>query len=283
MTKQKQITLSHSQKQLFKQCKRKWYLKYEKELDDGVKSEALVFDSFVHTILEQYMKSQHSLLSRYIQFNVVLQPIIDEVYDNLEDKEILGADAKYLALRLTTQALRILQKDFKEIFIFDGEPAIELQLTVDGFYTGIIDLIYIDKQDNLVLLDWKTSSKPYTNHQVRQATQLKGYAWLLEQNEVSIDTLAYCVLNKRTQTAQLKKVENNRNYKSFVKDTKETRIDIGSVYLHPGFIRGRQPIKFFRKNEEVCFAYNTVCPFYDHCWSEDVRTIETIDLVPKLN
>lgn len=279
MTKQKQITLSHSQKQLYKQCKRKWYLKYERELDEGIESEALVFGSFVHIILEQYMTGAYHIFRQHTIDKFEVKMLTDKVYDNLEDKEMLNVDSKYLVRELTTQALRVLQADFKEIYIFNDKPAIELQLTVDGFYTGVIDLVYIDKQGKTVLLDWKTTSRLYTKHQVKQHKQLKGYAWLLAQHNVTVDTLACGVIHKVAGIAKIMKVKNNQDYKDFVRDVKEVRLGVETVLrLH----RGESFLECFPRNEEVCFAYNTRCSFYDQCWSEDTRIVETIDLIPKL-
>lgn len=276
----KREALSYSQKQLYKQCKRKWYLGYEKGIEDTTKSEALIFGSFVHTILEQYMRLEYKLLAHRNVDNVLLWTVIDKAYDELEDKEILDVDSKDLAARLVTQALLGLKKDFKEIYIYDDKPAIELELTVDGVYTGIIDLVYIDKRGKIVLLDWKTSSRTYTNHQIKTSSQLIGYAWLLENYGVTVDRIAYGVLHKRENTAAILKVRHTRKYRDFHRDINEINMYVGHNILLPA---GKQQLKFFRKEPSNCYAYRSQCQFYNQCWGEDIRDVEIVEIYMKMD
>jgi hypothetical protein len=267
--------LSHSQKELYKTCKRKWYYQYVEEKGIIEKSEALLLGEYVHSLIEQYLDVKYGVFGSCPLDTGFLTGL------TLKDapKELSQENIK-LALTLATKGLLTLQKDYKEIVMFRGQPAIELKLTIEGFYTGIVDLIYIDKKGKTVLLDWKTTSwQGYTNHKVKTAQQLIGYAWLVEQYGVAIDRLAYGVLHKRDRSAQLMKVDHVRDYSVFLPETQTMRTNIRNSL---GVQVGNTPGIRFLGNAESCFSYNTKCPFYDLCWSEDARRVEKITLVPNL-
>lgn len=270
MTKRK--TLSYSQKQLYKQCKRKWYLRYEKGIEDTTKSEALVFGSYVHSILEKYMRKYYTSFASYYVSESDLRQVASEALLELDDK--LSGKLILLGFDLAFEGLKILRKDFKEIYIYDDKPVIEVELTIEDFYTGIIDLVYIDKRNKLVLLDWKTSSRAYTNHQIKTSSQLIGYAWLLENYGVVVDTLAYGVLHKKESTAFILKVKHTREYRNFRGEINDINTYIGYNTLLPA---GKQQLKFFRKEPSNCFTYKTMCQFYDQCWGEDSRDVERVN------
>ena len=271
-------TLSYTQKQVRKQCERKWYLQYEKGIEDTKpKSEALVFGEFVHLILAQYMREYYQDFSSEQLDGWNLSSIRVEAWHSLSSKEALSKIPSHVvegeAHRLVLKALQVLQKDYQEIYLFDNKPAIEVELTIDNFYTGIIDLVYIDKRGKVILLDWKTTSSLYTNHQVKQSEQLKGYAWLLAQHSVIVDRVAYGVLHKKNKTAKIMKVRNDQNYRGFVKGIKKVKLD-NEHYLR--LHRGKSILTSFPKNQDSCFAYRSECQFYDQCWGEDKREVEVI-------
>lgn len=276
MTKAKQHVMSHSQKELYKSCKRKWYYKYEQGIeDDKPKSEALMFGKYVHAVLEQYMREYYQIFRDSLIDENDLRRSASTALKSL-DVELKG-NMILLGFELALQGLSVLQKDYQIPYILNGEPAIEIAITVDEVYTGIIDLIYVDKKGQIVLLDWKTTSwgQGYTNHKVKQSKQLKGYAWLIKkQLGRHVNMVAYGVLDKKTQTAHIMKVKNTRDYKEFENELKRINSD---VRLYRGGSENS-----FQCNEENCFAYHSECLFYPLCWSQDQRFVESIDLVPSL-
>lgn len=274
----KQHVMSHSQKELYKLCKRKWYYQYEQGIEeDKSKSEALVFGSYVHAILEQYMREYYQFFSNSLINENDLRRSASTALSSLDDKKLLSGGMILLGFDLALQGLSVLQKDYQILYTLNGEPAIEIAITVDKVYTGIIDLIYVDKKGQIVLLDWKTTSwgGGYTNHRIKQSKQLKGYAWLVKKKlGRHVDIVSYGVLDKKIQTAHIMKVKNTRDYKEFESELKRINSD---VRLYRGGSENS-----FQCNEENCFAYRSECLFYPLCWSQDQRFVETIDLVPSL-
>jgi len=267
----KRETLSYSQKQLYKQCKRKWYLRYKRGIEDTTKSDALIFGSYVHGILEKYMRKYHTNFASQSVNENDLRQTASEALLVLDGK--LSGNFIVLGFDLALEGLLRLKKDFKSIYVYDDKPAIELELTIEDTYTGIIDLVYIDKKGKIVLLDWKTSSRAYTNHQIKTSSQLIGYAWLLENYGVVVDKLAYGVLHKKEYTASLLKVKHARNYRDLHNEIKKINTNIGYNVLLPV---GKH-FNFFCKESSNCFAYKTMCQFYDQCWGEDIRDVEVVE------
>lgn len=269
----KKETLSYSQKKVRSQCKRKWYLKYYQEIDEiDSKSEALLFGSYVHSILEKYLRKHYVNFASHCVSESSLRRVTSEALFELDSR--LSSDLYFLGFDLAFEGLKALRKDFKKIYIFQDKPAIELELTVKDFYTGIIDLVYMDTKGKIVLLDWKTTSWLYTNHQVKNSEQLVGYAWLLQQNNVTVDMIGYGVLHKKDVTAKLMKVRNTQNYRDFVKGVKQIKIsDEHFLRLH----RGKSTLSSFPRNEESCYMYRSQCLFYETCWGEDNREVEVVE------
>lgn len=270
-------TLSYSQRSTYRSCQSKWYHEYVREEPTGKKGISLIFGEYTHVLLEKYMQEKYRVFATEILDQQFLLDTASTLstFDAFKDLEV---DDQTLAIQLAMRGLLTLKKDFAGAVFYKGEPAIELHLVQEGFYSGIIDLIYADKEDYNVLLDWKTTSwDGYTNHSVKTANQLIGYAYLAEYHSLFIERLAYGVLNKRDRYAKILKVPNTHDYISFKRDVRGVHREIATLNL------STSNTTFFRKDAENCFAYNTKCPFYSQCWSEDKRKVSTITLVPNLN
>lgn len=145
---------SFSKLSTFKQCKYQYYLNYieKRKGEDNAFSQ---YGTFVHSILEQHAKGElaaYELLDAYTEGydKAVTNPFPPNRYvdlaesyyhdgyeflknfDGLDDLDILGVETRF------------------------KEPL------DDFYYTGVIDLSYLDSDGGIVVQDWKSKSK-FTN------------------------------------------------------------------------------------------------------------------------
>jgi putative RecB family exonuclease len=152
-------------------------------------SSDLEFGSVIHKVLEEHyrMKMEGQLLS-----TKELQRIFEEYWrDAAEGKEDIryseGKDFKTLLLEgkelLTVYRNKVPEDDFKIIGI--EEP---FSFRVEGCpvpILGYIDLLEMDFSETVVITDWKTSGRAYSNDEVDRNFQLTLYQMAAKANGYS--------------------------------------------------------------------------------------------------
>jgi len=130
---------------------------------------------------------------------------------------------------------------------------VELEIKTDGF-RGIIDLLGWSTDGRLWVIDWKTTSKSYTPHEIISSDQLTCYAWLTKKQFGRIpDFVAYVTLNKKTKKAKV--WADSRSPQQLM----DWQRKVESV--RDGITR-----KHFWKNPCGCVNEWGQCDFYHLCW-----------------
>lgn len=153
------------------------------------RSDSLEFGSGIHKVLEEHyrtkmegnilsVKQLHEIFERY--WRETAEGKEDIRYSEGKDFETLLLEGKEL---LTVYRNKIPEDNFKIIGI--EEP---FSFTVEGCpvpIIGAIDLIEEDDADTLVITDWKTSGRAYSNDEVDKNFQLTLYQMATRANGYS--------------------------------------------------------------------------------------------------
>lgn len=233
--------LSYSQVSAFTQCPRKWFLQYIKKRWPPTPP-AFAFGKSVHDVMAGYWQTgkEETIDRRLVTHN----------FSYAEDPRGLKIMAKTLVLA----GYELLLDRGIGDFVFDQETNIELEKKVgfDGFI-GYLDLVATHGQD-MVVVDWKTTSQDYGDHDILSSDQLTAYAWLCHKVlGILPKHVAYVTLSKRTGIAKL-----YYTHKTFedVQDW-ERKVEAVRRAIHQGDNW---------KNPSACINQWGKCYFYEACW-----------------
>lgn len=140
-------TISFSQAMSFTTCPKRWAFRYVDKLE-GIKSEALVYGSAVHTEIEAYL----------------LDPKLDSEYGEYA-ADVIGTAATVAAATLSVEV-----EVYKDL---DG-------LRVHGFVDAMMEY---EEDGGKILIDWKTSAKKPIEMKDDHYRQLSLYAYLADARE----------------------------------------------------------------------------------------------------
>lgn len=229
--------LSYSQLSCYLSCPRKWYLQYVLKQRLEEKPQALCFGIAFHAGMERlcegWLKSPSIALENAITH-------FEWTYTISKDKgpkpELYNKMGAYL--------LEAMSNFLSSNKFIPNDTGIERKCTKPKF-RGYVDC-YCEFNGLRTIIDWKTSSYPYTQEHLDSDLQLTSYGWMLEGKW---DQLAFCVVNKRNREIywypvtrtdkQLREFELlvNRVYKEL-----ETRKEFPGVH-----------------NKEQCMAWRRKC------------------------
>lgn len=231
--------LSYSQVSLFTACPRKWYNQYMQKRWPP-KPVAFAYGSDVHDIAESAMTYP------------------DQVGKVASQKSFKYTDdpdtSRYLAVRMVKNARLLLLSEGIGDFRFTDETTYqtELKLNLSGF-VGYVDLVAKNKSD-CVLVDWKTTSVEYSEHDIVASDQLVAYSWLHLKVIGSMPIhVAYVTLNKKTASASLYYTTPT------LSDTENWEAKVGAV-------RAQMERGDNWKNPSSCINQWGTCHFYRDCW-----------------
>lgn len=150
---------------MFEECPYAWYLKYiqrEKDIVGNVYSE---FGSFCHKLLELYEKGvihKHDLPSKYE----------DGFFDNITSFDIGKNDPTDKLYDFGYEYFTNINIDLSKIKPLYVEKNILFDYKGYNF-RGIIDLMYRDENEGLIILDHKTSEYPLTKSGAIKKSKIK--------------------------------------------------------------------------------------------------------------
>ena len=153
-------------------------------------SSDLEFGSAIHKVLEAYYreKLQGNLLS-VKELHTIFEKVWREVVEDQKDiRYSEGKDLKSLLLEgkeLLTACYNKIQHDHQFKVIAVEEP---FSFNLEGCpvpIIGAIDLIEEDESETLVITDWKTSGRAYSNDEVDRNFQLTLYQIAAKKNGYS--------------------------------------------------------------------------------------------------
>lgn len=245
--------LSYSQISLFEKCPMKWYRQYILQ-EFEPESPVLKFGSIVHKTLETFLWGCKLDLA---------------IKDNEKD---LPIEERAKLRNLVWLAIDTVQKEFKiNLSSLDNSQfknnGIEEELVYNNF-KGIIDLI-LSIENKVFILDWKTTSQDYTDHQIRSSDQLICYSWLLDKiYHIIPDRVFYVTLNKKTETCKL--------YSTTISEQEmncwEHKVEIIKRLIED---------KVNYKNTSNCVMDWGKCFYYDQCWSNKKVNLPSTASVPR--
>ena len=205
----------------------------------------------------QYGSDVHEMLANMWKKRKMKTPNFDYMYK--------PAEAKTTAFKLVEAGKEILFNDKADCgwgvpISLDPDAdkdgiglEVEYEVRIDGF-KGIIDLLGWSEDGRLWVIDWKTTSKSYTPHEIMTSDQLTCYAWLTKKVFGRMpDYVAYVTLNKKTKKARI--WADSRNGSQLI----DWQRKVESV--RDGITK-----KHFWKNPNNCVNEWGNCDFYNQCW-----------------
>ena len=184
--------LSPSSASTFRQCPRRWRMRYIDKLPDP-KGEAAVLGTFVHEILEDLLNldsAERSLATaKKIAGRVWEETAIDEDFISLCLAEDEVKAFKWRAWRLIEKYFAI--EDPKKVQVVEAEQTLAVEIDGVPFY-GIVDLTE-RVGSGLRVVDYKTGKTPRARYVDDKLSQVWLYAAALAEtdNEVSEVRLMY--------------------------------------------------------------------------------------------
>lgn len=211
----------------FERCSKLWKYLYVDELHVP-KDKALELGSFVHEIIHMYL--------------------IGDPMKEFPTKPYFVYPEQVSALIGWAKKA----KDFlTELGIADFE--VEKKVVV-GAFNGIIDVIGVDKQGDYHIVDWKTTSSFYTEHDIKTSAQLTAYAYL-----------CMSLIDKLPKQVHFGVFDKNSGLFSTYTSSR-TQSDVDEFLWHVNSVAERIAFGKVFRNPEACNAFGKKCHFYNKCW-----------------
>jgi len=239
--------LSPSSASTFRQCPRRWQLRYIDKLPDP-KGEAAVLGTFVHEILEHLLTLQSD--RRSID---AAKKIARDLWDQMPDDEDFQAlclnddDAKgfmWKAWRLIEHYFAI--EDPTRVDVLRAEQ--ELAVEIEGVpFFGIVDLTE-QVSDGIRVVDYKTGKTPNSRFVDDKLSQVWLYAAALAEQEVEVSEVRLMYLS----SGSIDRSIDARAVTKAVSSHRQTWDDLCQAI---------DTQKFPYKTGPLC----NWCPYLDHC------------------
>lgn len=143
--------------------------------------------------------------------------------------------------------------------VFDIQKKVELPDDDGNIIIGYIDAIvsFIDAPDKKVVLDNKTSSKPYKDDSVAESPQLATYC-----EHEDIEYGAYAVVEKK-----IRKREPKTRTQLIIDKIPEKTFD-NTFEKYDNVLEGIQNEEFDKNYDSGCFSFGRPCDYYAYCRSD---------------
>jgi putative RecB family exonuclease len=195
-----ELHISHSQIFTYLNCSLKYYFQYVKHMPPERISIALPFGSAIHSAIEMYYRAlkNHNQLEplkalweRFedcldIELSCTDMPVIYK--KDLPDKSGAVAmgkamlEAFYETVDLSGQEIVAVEIPLSAtLFTDEGEPT-------DFKLIGVIDLLLMDENRELIVVDHKTVAKPMAQSTADDDNQMTAYSYLLASNKYVFPT-----------------------------------------------------------------------------------------------
>ena len=211
-------------------------------------------------------EQDHKILSDFDPEVEDYNKFIEESFAILKSKKDLeDKDRKlynYIAyLSLYRKGLMLIDAYRKDILpkihkVYDLQKKIELPDNNGNVIIGYIDAIvsFVDNPEIKVVLDDKTSSKPYAMDSVLKSHQLATYAEA-ELLDYGAYAVAEKLIRKRKPRARTQLIIDKIPEETYDKTFKE----------YSKVLKGIQNKKFNKNYDSGCFQFGQVCPYYSYC------------------
>lgn len=241
--------ISYSQISLYQECPQKWAWAYIEKVP-AEPNKAFQFGGKVHALIAENIEK-----GTYQNFEASKSFPLE---DNPER-------AKHLAIQLAKQApIALSQLGITKTL------HVELRIELNN-WVGIIDYVGETSKGELVILDWKTTSSTYNEHDILTSDQLTSYAWLyLKKYNRLADKVGYVTLNKNTTSYQT----------FFIKPDKDDLDKFDKKRQNIGRLINK---KIVWQDPKSCYDKWGRCGYYDLCWKKKKIEIAGQELPTLLN
>ena len=251
--------ISYSQMSTFDECPRKWYCQWIQKKRQPFKA-VMQFGSDVHKLLELNVGDVNA--EGYNKATLVKWLEMDFSYMGTELSAYeANIHWRIVALNLVRKARLLLRAYGVEPAPFtDGMCGPERRVYVGQEIMGIVDLVARDTDNALWVVDYKTTSETYDEHDIRTSEQLTGYAWLVwKKYHIISDYVAYLTMNRNTGDVSL-----------FRTHRPKERLDAyGRKVKNVSDLINRQ-VQW--QNPEACYGKYGLCHLYKECWTDPAET-----------
>lgn len=135
-----------------------------------------------------------------------------------------------------------------------------------GEFKGILDVIGKDERGDIHVVDWKTASVEYTEHDVVTSTQLTAYAGL-----------AYKCFGKLPKLVHFGVFDKNAGFFAGYASSR-TMDDVEEWSRRVEVAANLMEIEYNVRNPLACRDYGKKCHFYSRCWPKDSIFIGGLEL-----
>lgn len=241
--------------------------KFEDEWDDQCDSDCIdYFKSDIDlSLLDDSIKKDLTVFDPEVEDH---EAFLKECFSILKDKNKLSKEDQVLYNRIAWECLNVKGKMLVKAYyedilpqiakVFDIQKKIELPDEDGNLIIGYIDAIvsFIDAPDKKVVLDNKTSSKPYKDDSVATSPQLGTYC---EAEDIELG--AYAVVEKH-----IRKREPRTRTQLIIDKVEENTID-ETFKKYDNVLDGIQKEQFDKNYDSGCYFFGRPCDYYSYCRS----------------
>jgi len=207
----------------------------------------------------------------FLEFDPEVQDhnkFMQECFEILEKKDTLSEEDQALYNRIAwwslyQKGLMLIEAYNNDILpqihtVFDIQKKVELPDEHGNNLIGYIDAIvsFIDAPDKKVVLDNKTSSKPYKDDSVAESPQLTTYC-----EHEGLKTASYAVVEKT-----IRKREPRTRTQLIIDKIPEKTFD-KTFEEYDNVLEGIENEEFDKNYESGCFSFGRPCDYYAYCRS----------------
>ena len=244
-------------------CPKMYDYHYNQKIRPSDMSSALLFGSAIDDVLNEYLLRPQDPVKLFREIftqeyfgdcSLHRDDFEEHIFTEGQLEMLKGQDDQFKAWASLRIKGRILLEKYKELVLPHIESTEATQLSLQE-RKGFVDAIMNIKGHGRVLIDHKTSTRPYKLSQTKDSTQLALYA-----RELGIDKIGYIVMIKK-----IYKTNRYPQIQIFIDDVDK---HIGDI-THQSITDTEKLIEtgIFPRNLSACGKiYGKPCIYHDKCW-----------------
>jgi putative RecB family exonuclease len=195
-----ELHISHSQIFTYLNCSLKYYFQYVKQRPPELISIALPFGTAIHSAIEMYYRALKN--KSYVEtLDAICERFEDCLSLDLDHTDVPVVYKKDMPDRDGATAMgKAILKAFYESVDLKGMEIVEVEMPLSAtLYTdegqqtdfkliGVIDLLFINENHELIVVDNKTAAKPMAQSPADDDNQMTAYSYLLASSKFVFPT-----------------------------------------------------------------------------------------------
>lgn len=287
----KSVYVSHTSKETYLTCPRKYYLHYKEKIREITQSSALSYGKAVDEGLNVLLlrKDDPDVVNKaknafYDEWNKILdndmvgirfsKSDLDESI--LSDEELLESkdDNAYRSwLSLKNKGDLFIEAYYEQIIprikrVIDIQKQVKITNEDGDVLTGFIDLVCEWEDGRIIVFDNKTTSVTYKEDSVRTSEQLATYYEASLNMYDKVDACGYIVISKAIRKRKLPKVKID-----VIIDNIPDKLTMKTFNDYDKVLEGIKSEKF-EENRTGCTTKYGKCQFYEYCRSGSMEGLK---------